>query len=206
MKRYRRYIILFVILTIWANVTIVNKSKDYITDNVNDLKPENVGLLLGTGKFLSNGSPNDFFFNRIDAAVELFKSNKIKFVIISGDNSKKDYNEPLDMKNELVKRGISENKIFLDYAGFRTLDSVIRAKEIFGQNSFIVISQKFHNERAVYLARRNGIEAYGYNAKDVEAYKGFKTKLREYFARDKVFLDILFGIEPKFLGEKIIIQ
>lgn len=206
MKRYRRYILLFVILTIWANMTIVNRSKDFITDNVNILKPKNVGLLLGTSKFLSNGSPNDFFFNRIDATVELYNSNKIKFIIISGDNSKKDYNEPLDMKNELVKRGIPEDKIFLDYAGFRTLDSVIRAKEIFGQNSFIIISQKFHNERAVYLARRNGIDAYGYNAKEVEAYKGFKTKIREYFARDKVFIDILFNTEPKFLGEKITIQ
>ena len=206
MKSYRRYLLIFVILTIWANLTIVKRSKDFVFENINNLKPVKVGLLLGTSKYLGNGSPNDFFFNRIDATVDLYKSNKIKFIIISGDNSKKDYNEPLDMKNELVKRGIPEDKIFLDYAGFRTLDSVIRAKEIFGQNSFIVISQKFHNERAVYLARRNGIEAYGYNAKEVVAYKGFKTKLREYFARDKVFIDLLFGTEPKFLGEKITIQ
>ena len=82
----------------------------------------------------------------------------------------------------------------------------MRARDIFGQNSFIVISQKFHNERAIYLARKFGIDAFGYNAKEVQAYKGFKTKLREFFARDKMFLDLFFGVKPKFLGEKIIIK
>jgi SanA protein len=165
-----------------------------------------VGLLLGTSKNLKNGNKNDFFFNRIDATVQLFKSGKIKNVIISGDNSKKNYNEPLDMKVELVRNGIPDSVIYLDYAGFRTLDAVVRAKEIFGQSSYIVISQKFHNERAVYLARKYGIDAYGYNAKEVTAYKGFKTKLRELFARDKMFLDLMFGVKPKFMGERIILR
>lgn len=170
------------------------------------MKPNNVGLLLGTSSNLKNGAKNDFFFNRIDAAVELYKSGKIKNFIISGDNSKTDYNEPTDMKDELVKNGIPDSLIYLDYAGFRTLDAVVRARDIFGQNSFIVISQKFHNERAVYLARKFGIDVFGYNAKEVQAYKGFKTKLREFFARDKTFLDLFFGVKPKFLGEKIIIK
>ena len=110
------------------------------------------------------------------------------------------------MKAELVKNGIPDSLIYLDYAGFRTLDAVVRARDIFGQNSFIVISQKFHNERAVYLARKFGINAFGYNAKEVQAYKGFKTKLRKFFARDKMFLDLFFGVKPKFLGEKITIK
>ena len=80
------------------------------------------------------------------------------------------------MKAELVKNGIPDSLIYLDYAGFITLDAVMRARVIFGQNSFIVISQKFHNERAVYLARKFGIDAFGYNAKEVQAYKGFKTQ------------------------------
>ncbi len=165
-----------------------------------------MGLLLGTGKFLKNGWKNLYFFNRIDATEQLYKSGKIQYILISGDNSTKNYSEPEDMQAELIKRGIPADKIVLDFAGFRTLDSVVRAKEIFGQNSFIIISQKFHNERAIFLARKYGIEAYGFNAKDVNKYFGFKTKIREYFARVKVFVDFTLGIEPKFGGEKILIK
>jgi SanA protein len=135
--------------------------------------------------------------------VELYKKSKIKYVIISGDNSKSTYDEPTDMKNELVKRGIPESVIFLDYAGFRTFDSVIRAQKVFSQTEFTVISQQFHNERAIVIARHYGIKAIGYNAKDVTAYNGFKTKVREKFARVKLFLDFIIGNEPKFLGKKI---
>ncbi len=213
MKRYLKLfvglsvvIVVLVIFTFWANSTIIKNSKSFITDNLSDIDSSKVGLLLGTNKHFKSGKPNTYFFNRIDAAVELFESGKIEYIIISGDNGRKEYNEPLDMKEELMKRGVPENKIYLDYAGFRTFDSVIRAKEIFGQTSFIVISQKFHNERAVYIARKYGIEAFGYNAKDVTAFTGFKVKLRELFARNKVFLDMLFGKEPKFLGDKITIK
>ncbi|MFY9308362.1 MAG: ElyC/SanA/YdcF family protein [Bacteroidia bacterium] len=213
MKRYKKIgislliiIVALFIFTLWANNTIIKKSSAFITGNLQEVDSSKAGLLLGTSKYSRGGSENDFFFNRIEAAAELFKAGKIKCIIISGDNSREDYNEPQDMKDELIKRGIPQDKIYLDYAGFRTFDSVIRAKEIFGQTTFIVISQKFHNERAVYIARKNGIEAYGYNAKDVSASKGLKTKLREYFARDKVFLDMLFGVDPKFLGDKITIR
>jgi SanA protein len=199
-------IIIVSILTIWANAIVTNSTKSFITGDIRKVADFKVGLLLGTSKNLKNGNKNDFFFNRIDATVQLFKSGKIKNVIISGDNSKTNYNEPLDMKVELVRNGIPDSVIYLDYAGFRTLDAVVRAKEIFGQSSYIVISQKFHNERAVYLARKYGIDAYGYNAKEVTAYKGFKTKLRELFARDKMFLDLMFGVKPKFMGERIILR
>lgn len=199
-------IVIVLVLTMWSNFAVNRSAKKFISDDLANVKPNNVGLLLGTSKNLKNGAKNDFFFHRIDAAVELYKSSKIKNIIISGDNSTIDYNEPTDMKAELVKNGIPDSLIYLDYAGFRTLDAVVRARDIFGQNSFIVISQKFHNERAVYIARKHGINAFGYNAKEVQAYKGFKTKLREYFARDKMFLDLIFGVKPKFLGEKIIIK
>ena len=207
--RYKWYLLsilaVFLTVTIWANLTVTETSDKYITGNIELVAGNHTGLLLGTSKNLSNGNKNQFFFNRIDATVELYEKGKIRNVIISGDNSTADYNEPLDMKQELIKRGIPTQYIYLDYAGFRTLDAVVRAKEIFGQHSFIVISQKFHNERAVYIARKYGIEAYGFNAKEVDAYNGFKTKVRELFARDKVFIDLLFGVQPKFLGEKITI-
>ena len=184
-------------------IKIESETKDLVTYDIQKLPNEKVGLLLGTGKFLKNGCKNLYFFNRIDATEQLYKSGKIQYILISGDNSTKNYSEPEDMQAELIKRGIPADKIVLDFAGFRTLDSVVRAKEIFGQNSFIIISQKFHNERAIFLARKYGIEAYGFNAKDVNKYFGFKTKIREYFARVKVFVDFTLGIEPKFGGEKV---
>lgn len=195
-----------VLFVLWANHHIESETQKLVSYNVQKLPNRKVGLLLGTGKLLSNGKENAYFFYRIDATEKLYKAGKIKNVLISGDNSQKNYNEPEDMMNELIKRGIPKEHIYLDFAGFRTLDSVVRAKEIFGQNSFIIISQKFHNERAVYLARKNGIEAYGFNAKDVNKYFGIKTKIREYFARVKVFVDFLLGVEPKFGGEKVIIK
>ena len=188
---------------LWANFKINTESEDYITSELSKLPNEKTGLLLGTSKILSNGNPNAYFFNRIAAAAALYKSGKVKNIIVSGDNSQKDYNEPEEMKNELIKAGVPAEKIFEDFAGFRTLDSVVRAKEIFGQNSYIIISQRFHNERAVYLARKNGIEAFGYNAEDVNKYAGLKTNAREKLARAKVFWDFIFGVEPKYGGDKV---
>ncbi len=198
--------IVVVLLTIWSNYVVVKATERYISNNIVDIQPNNVGLLLGTSKYLKNGSKNDFFFNRIDAAIALYKYGKVKNIIISGDNSRAVYNEPEDMKVELIKNGIPESLIYLDYAGFRTLDAVVRARDVFGQNSFIVISQKFHNERAVYLARKKGINAFGYNAKDIQVYKGFMTNLRELFARNKMFIDLFFDVKPTFAGKKIIIN
>ena len=151
----------------WANHKIETETKNFVSYDIQKLPNEKVGLLLGTSKILKSGWKNLYFFNRIDAAEQLYKSGKIMYILISGDNSTKDYSEPEDMQAELLKRGIPADKIVLDFAGFRTLDSVVRAKEIFGQNSFIIISQKFHNERAVFLAQHYGIKAYGFNAKDV---------------------------------------
>jgi SanA protein len=140
------------------------------------------------------------------AAVDLYKSGKIQYIVISGDNGSKVYNEPMDMKNELIRFGIPAERIFLDYAGFRTYDSIIRMNKIFGQKNFTVISQDFHTRRAVYIAKRVHLNAIGYNAKDVNKYYGFKTMLREKFARVKVFIDLLFNKKPKFLGEPVIIE
>lgn len=189
----------------WANFKVESDTKTYVTSDIQKLPDEKVGLVLGTSKTLANGYKNYYFYYRIDAAEKLYKSGKIKYLILSGDNSVKSYSEPEDMQAELMARGIPKEHIFLDFAGFRTLDSVVRAKEIFGQKSFIIVSQKFHNERAVFLARQYGIDAYGYNANDVNKYAGLKTRIREKFARAKVFLDLLFGVKPKFGGDKVTI-
>jgi len=194
-----------IIFIAWANYSIRKESNAFVSYRIADIPETKTALLLGTGKNLSNGMPNAYFYNRIQAAIDLYKSGKIQYIIVSGDNSTKDYNEPEDMQLALMKYDIPKERIVLDHAGFRTLDSVIRAKEIFGQNKLVIISQKFHNERAVFLARKNGMEAYGYNANDVNKYAGLKTNLREYLAKTKVYWDLLFGVQPKFGGEKILI-
>ncbi|WP_027378894.1 SanA/YdcF family protein [Chryseobacterium daeguense] len=194
-----------IIFIAWANYSIKKDTEAYIFYNISDIPETKTALLLGTSKNLNSGLPNAYFYNRIQAAVDLYKSGKIKYIIVSGDNSTKDYNEPEDMLLTLNKYGIPQDRIFLDHAGFRTLDSVVRAKEIFGQTKLIIISQKFHNERAVFLAKHNGIDAFGYNAKDVNKYAGFKTNIREYLAKAKAYYDLLVGVEPKFGGEKILI-
>ncbi|MFC0345620.1 SanA/YdcF family protein [Epilithonimonas hispanica] len=212
MKIIKNLIKIFLLLLVagflfilFANFSIKKYSNDYISNYLEEVPTEKTALVLGTSKALSNGNPNLYFSYRIKATAELYKAGKIQYIIVSGDNSVEGYNEPEEMKNDLVAEGIPAEKIFEDFAGFRTLDSVVRAKEIFGQNSYIIISQKFHNERAVFLARKYGIEAYVYNAKDVNKYAGLKTNLREYLAKAKVYVDLLFGVEPKFGGDKILI-
>lgn len=189
-----------------SNYTIASYAQEKTYDEVSAIQKNKVGLVLGTSKMLQNGRVNLYFKYRIEATVALYKAGKIEFVLVSGDNSTSSYDEPTDFKEALIKKGIPEHKIFLDYAGFRTLDSVIRAKEIFGQEKITIISQEFHNERAIYLAGKNDIEAIGFNARNVSRRYGLKVQLREYLARTKVFLDMLFGVEPKFLGEKVEIK
>ena len=191
------------LFTFFANYRIEKLTEEFVTDKLEILPKTKVAVVLGTAPNLVGGYQNYYFTYRIEAATKLYKSGKVTHFILSGDHGRKNYNEPEAMKQALIKNGIPANVIYLDHAGFRTLDSMIRAKEIFGQNEFIVVSQEFHNERAVYIARQNGIKAFGYNAKDVNKHAGLKTNIREYFARTKVFIDSFFNVQPKFLGEKI---
>ena len=198
--------VLSLILIIFADSRIKNSTHDKVFNRITALPANKVGLLLGTSKFLRSGKPNQYFQNRIWATVELYRLKKIKYIVISGDNSRKNYNEPEDMKVELLKYGIPENSIFLDYAGFRTFDSVYRMNEIFGQVSFTIISQEFHNERAIYIGQSLNLKPIGFNAKDVDVYNGIKTKVREKFARVKMLFDLCINKKPKFLGDKIKIE
>lgn len=200
------FLVLSLSLIFFADYQISSSTANATTSDINLISPHKVGLLLGTSKYSANGKKNLYFIYRIQAALELYQNQKIEYLIISGDNSRNTYNEPQDMKDELVAKGIPAEKIFLDYAGFRTLDSVVRAKEIFGQDSIIIISQEFHNQRAIYLAKSKGIDAIGYNAKAVGLEYGIRVQIREKIARVKAFYDILLGVEPKFLGEKINIE
>lgn len=182
---------------------VSNAARGKLYTDVKDIPYVKTGLLPGTSKYASVGKLNPYYAYRIEAAVSLLRSGKITFIIISGDNSSRYYNEPAQMRMDLLKAGIDSMRIFSDYAGFRTFDSMVRLKAVFGQDSVTVISQPFQNERAIYIAAREGIHAIGFNAEDVDIKDGIKIQFREKLARVKVFLDYLLGIKPKFLGEKI---
>ncbi|WP_010182150.1 SanA/YdcF family protein [Aquimarina agarilytica] len=189
----------------FANKSISNTAKKRLYSSVDHIPKNKVGLLLGTSKYVATGQLNLYYQYRIQAAATLYHASKIEYILVSGDNSTKSYNEPKKIKEDLIKKGVPENKIVLDYAGFRTLDSVVRAQKVFGENQFTVISQKFHNERALFLADHFNSNAIAFNAKGVSSRYGFKVQIREYFARVKVFIDLLFNVKPKFLGDKITI-
>jgi SanA protein len=187
----------------YANHKIESNAEGKTFEMVKDVPHFKSGLLLGTAKYNKGGRLNIYYTMRISAAAQLCKAGKLDYIIISGDNSKKTYDEPTDMKNDLVAAGIDSNRIYLDYAGFRTFDSMVRCKEIFSQDSVLVISQQFHNERAIYIGEQSGMLVRGFNAADVSAAYGKWTMLREAFARVKVLVDFVIGTEPKFLGEKV---
>jgi len=180
------------------------QTQDRLYSDINAIPAKKVALLLGTVKRLPNGYTNRYFRYRIKAAVQLYKAGKIKHILASGSNDSIYYNEPVDMEKELIARGVPKHAISLDYAGFRTLDSVIRCKEIFSQDDIIIISQPFHNQRALFISDFYGIKAIGFNAKDVPLLDDIKTPLREYLARFKAVLDLyILGTQPKFLGKKV---
>lgn len=193
--------LMFFILFINYRVKLIADGK--IFTDVQAIPENSVALVLGTSHYLVNGHPNEYFTTRIDAAAELYFAHKVRKILVSGDNSQANYNEPEEMKNELVKKGIPSEDMVLDYAGFRTFDSMVRAREIFGLNNFIVVSQQFHCERAIYIAHAKHIDVTAYAAKD-PVYTSTKTSLREYPARVSAFLDCyILRTRPHFYGEKI---
>ena len=188
----------------WANFAAVHAGQGKLYDDVSKVPSGKVALVFGTDDRVKGGRENLYFRYRIDAAEALWKAGKIRLILVSGDNSEKYYNEPEKMKKALIERGVPKDRIVCDYAGLRTLDSVVRAKEIFGLNDMVFVSQRFHNERAAYLAKANGIAYCGFNARDVVTKGGLKTKLREVGARVKMWLDVrVLGTQPKHLGDKI---
>lgn len=170
-----------------------------VTDDIQRIEPTPVALLLGTAR-THQGRPNQFYRARIEAAADLFHSGRVRGILVSGDNATRYYNEPVAMQKDLIALGVPPEFITLDYAGFRTLDSVIRAKQVFGLDRIVVVSQRFHAERAIFLARHFGIEANGLAAADPKSQGLMKVRAREVLARVVAVLDIVIGREPKFLG------
>jgi SanA protein len=205
LKKIRKLILLALLITgilvAACNIWIIRQTKNQIYSDISLIPGNKVGLVLGTSKYFLNGTGNLFFRYRIEAAVALFKANKIKHIIVSGDNHVLGYNEAADMKKALLEKGIPDSCITLDYAGFRTLDSVVRCKKVFGQDKFTIISQEFHNQRALFISNHFEIDAIAFDARAVPEELSLSTLLREYFAKFKAVLDIyILHQEPRFLG------
>jgi SanA protein len=192
-----------IVFITYTNATINHNPTPFIFKDIDELQEHKVGLVLGTSEKSIGGGDNPFFVNRIEAATKLYENRKIKKILVSGDNAQVSYNEPKAMQLALIKRGIPNEDIVLDYAGFRTLDSVIRARDVFGQNDIIIISQEFHVKRAVYIARTLGIDAEGFVAEPVNMTFNTRTQVREIMARTQAWMDVhILNRQPKFLGEK----
>lgn len=213
MKKIRTFLycsfVFSIILSLFVlgiNLWVTKEAKYKAFDDVAFIPFKKVGVVLGTSKNSSSGPENLFFNYRIQAAVKLYNAGKVEYILVSGDNRHKNYNEPLLMRIDLIKSGIPKEKIIMDFAGFRTLDSVIRANKVFGLNDFTIISQKFHNERALFIARRKGINAIAFNAQDppMDYMMNYVLK-REKLARCLMILDLLFFKQAKFLGDPVVI-
>ena len=203
-KKTLLFVILFLFVTVLvANIWVVKSTERYVYSDSNKLPSNRVALVLGTSHRTIKGNPNPFFEKRIDMASHLYKIGKIVHFILSGDNSTRYYNEPMEMKKALIKRGVPEKAITLDYAGLRTLDSIIRSKKIFGQNKITIITQSFHCYRALFISRFYDIEAVAMVAEAPGFEETPSVRIREYFARLKAVLDLyVLRTTPRFLGQK----
>lgn len=167
-----------------------------------DIPQTYTALVLGTSHKVMGGNENLYFKYRIEAAAQLYHAGTVTKILLSGDNGTLQYNEPREMRKALIKLNVPDSCIVLDYAGFRTYDSVVRSKEVFGQDSIIIVSQMFHLQRALFIANNKDLVAYGYIA--VDPGQSIKTHLREYPARVSAFIDCyILHTKPKYLGEKI---
>jgi SanA protein len=209
--RFLKYFILVVVVIAisfiaWVNYTVDKETSNQLYSDVHKIPKNKVGLLLGTAKFRDKARNivNPFYQNRIDAAVALYMAGKIDYIVVSGDNSNLYYNEPLLMRDDLIARGIPARRIYLDNAGYRTLDSILRCRDIFGQNSFTIISQEWHNERALYIANHKNVKAVAFNAAEGDSY--WDATLRERLARVKMMGDIVFNKQARYYGDPIEIK
>jgi SanA protein len=187
------------------NWWMIKETRGAIAIRSSALHQNSVAIVLGTAPTIGGGRwRNPFFEGRMDAAVELFRDGKVAHLLVSGDNSRKTYDEPSAMRDALIARGVPESAITLDYAGFRTLDTMARARAVFGQRRVTVITDDFHLPRSLFLARAHGLDAVGYSARPVPWTWSKKTRCREVVSRVKAWLDVyVLKTNPKFYGPPV---
>ncbi|WAS99729.1 outer membrane permeability protein SanA [Rouxiella chamberiensis] len=195
-------IVLMLIVAIGLDRWISWKTKDYIYDEVQELPHRQVGVVLGTAKYYRTGVINQYYLYRIQGAINAYNSGKVKYLLLSGDNALQSYNEPMTMRRDLMAAGIPSSDIVLDYAGFRTLDSIVRTRKVFDTNDFLVITQRFHCERALFIALHMGIQAQCFAVPSPKNMLNVRS--REIFARLGALNDLyILKRQPRFLGPLI---
>lgn len=196
-------LLLLILIVLASNIWVVKSTESRIVSDSRVLPDNRVALVLGTSHRTSQGNPNPFFFKRIETASRLYKEGRVKHFILSGDNSSRFYNEPLEMRKSLIRMGVPASAITLDYAGLRTLDSIVRSKEIFGQQELIIITQPFHSYRALFISNFYDINAVAMVAAEPDFNETPMVRMREYLARLKAVLDLyILKTSPRFLGQK----
>nr|MBS0037714.1 YdcF family protein [Saprospiraceae bacterium] len=155
-------IVTIAIIAVGLNLWVLSYGNGKMYTDLSEVEPKYVGLVLGTSSSPDGVRVNAYFEERMEAAIRLYESGKVKHLLVSGDNSSSHYNEPRDMRNYLVAMGIPSHHITLDYAGFRTYDSMLRGKEIFGIEDCIVITQRFHAPRALFVGEKKGLDIISY--------------------------------------------
>ena len=181
-----------------------NAARNKIFRSTDSVPARDIALVLGTGKLTQQGNPNFHFNQRMDAAARLYHAGKVRHLLVSGDNHVAGYDEPGDMRDALVAAGVPASAITCDYAGFRTLDSIVRAKIVFGLARCTIVSEEFHCPRALWIAQQRGLDAVAFAAPDPQAIRWtWRVKAREQLARGWCALDLyLLNRSPKFSGPK----
>lgn len=195
---------LFTVFVVLCNRWVINSTDAYLYTNYALLPENDVGIVLGTSSYTREGESNPQFNERLRAAAELYRLGKVKHLIVSGSNPSENYNEPKRMRQQLVKAGVPEKAITMDFAGFRTLDSLARAQHVFAVNRCTIITQRYHAYRAVFLGKKLGmrVAAFVAPAGPNQDY-GRRNPPREIAARVKAVLDLfVLRTKPKFLGQQ----
>ena len=177
-------------------------AKPYVISNPDDAPVSDAVMVLGA-YVDSGGRPSLVLRDRLDYGYELYAQGRAGKIIVSGDHGQKEYNEVAAMRDYLLEKGVPREDIFMDHAGFNTYDSMYRAKEIFGVETLLIATQEFHISRSVYIARKLGMEAYGYPSPDRSVLRMGLYNRRESLARVKAFWDVLIKRQPRFLGDAI---
>lgn len=194
---------LFAVACVAANAWVIGASRAHVYKNIDHLPHNRVALVLGTSPWTRHGNKNLLFSHRIKGAAELYKAGKVEHLLLSGANPDETYNEPREMYQALLEAGVPPEAMTLDFAGLRTLDSIVRAHKVFGLERFTIVSQRYHDFRAVFIARKKGIDAVAYSRPEEDRRQPLRTEAREFLARIRALLDLyLLNAQPRFLGEQ----
>jgi SanA protein len=195
-------------LIVGANWWVLHSTRNAIITDSTRLPVNDVALVLGTSRYNGDGvSANPFFLGRMDAAARLYHEGKARHLLVSGDNGHAGYDEPTWMRDALIERGVPASAITLDYAGFRTLDSMARAKAVFGLRRFTIVTDDFHIARAVFLARSFDLDVLGFPSEPVAYWWSKKARTRELASRTVAFLEVcLHHTKPRYYGPSVKIE